>query len=179
MQSTHEHAAAPGRRRPTIRKTAVFGGAVVILLVAALFARGFSRDVGDGRVPGRFSLFPLLGSRAPEELTLTWNGLALHFAHSISPGLKGVEPAAGGTDLVFDGGLRLRLVPGADAGGSITLSPVGPPGATASAPLVIPYSVTGVLQDSPPALTSPGSGRAALFFSPCHGVRRSMPPPGP
>lgn len=168
MQSTHEPAAAPGRRRPTVRKTAVYGGAVVILLVAALFARGFSRDVGDGRVAGRFTFFPLFGSRAPEELALTWNGLTLHFARSISPALTGVEPSAGGTDLVFDGDTRLRLVPGTDAGGSITLSPVSAAGAAVSAPLVIPYSVTGVLQDSASGsdISWKRAGRTFLFTLP-------------
>jgi len=168
MESTQEPDAAGGPRRPAALKFAVYGGAVVLLLAAALFARGFSRDVGDGRVAGRFSLFPLLGSHAPEELTLTWNGLALHFAHSMSPALEGVEPAAGSTDLVFEGGIRLRLTPGADTGGSITLAPVSTAGAASAPPLVVPYSVAGILQDPPAgaALSWKRAGRTFLLSLP-------------
>ncbi len=166
MHSTQEPATRP--RRPPILKLAVYGGAVVLLLLAALFARGFSRDVGDGRVAGRFSLFPLLGSHAPEELTLTWNGLALHFARSMTPALKGVESEAGSTDLVFDGGTRLRLTPGTDIGGSITLSPVSSAAASASPPLVVPYSVTGLVRDprSGSDLSWRRAGRTFLFTLP-------------
>ena len=39
--------------------TFVYGGIVLLLVLLALFARGFSRDIGDGRVAGRYSLFPL------------------------------------------------------------------------------------------------------------------------
>lgn len=168
MQSTQEPAAARGPRRPSVLKFAVYGGAVALLLMAALFARGFSRDVGDGRVAGRFSLFPLFGSRAPEELTLTWNGLALHFAHSMTPALKGVESAAGSTDLVFDGDIRLRLTPGTDTGGSITFGPVSSAGAASIPPLVVPYSVTGILQYPPSgaALAWKRAGRTFLFTLP-------------
>ena len=167
MQSTPPDVAR-GPRRSAVLKTAVYGGAGILLLMAALFARGFSRDVGDGRVAGRFSLFPLLGSRAPEELTLTWNGLALHFAHSTTPSLKAVESAAGSTDLVFDGDLRLRLTPGTDTGGSITLAPVGSGGAASSLPLVVPYSVTGITQDPPSgaALSWKRAGRTFLLTLP-------------
>src|SRR5271157_1623918 len=104
----------------------VYGGAVLLLLLLALFARGFSRDIGGGRVAGRYALFPLFQSRVPEELTLTWNGLAMHFSRSMTPGLKGFEPGPDNTaDIVFDGDVRLRVSPGTDTGGSITLSPVG------------------------------------------------------
>src|SRR5271157_2100541 len=145
----------------------VYGGVVLLLLLLALFARGFSRDIGDGRVAGRFALFPLFQSRAPEELTLTWNGLALHFSRTTTPGLKGFEPAPdSAADIVFDGDARLRISPGTDTGGSITLST---PGAGASsAALVVPFGVAGVLQDPPAgaALAWKRAGRTFLLTLP-------------
>jgi hypothetical protein len=146
----------------------VYVGVVLLLAVIALFARGFSRDVGDGRVAGRYSLLPLFQSRVPEELTLTWNGFAMHFSRSMTPGLKGYEPAGAGTDIVFDGDLRLRLSPGADTGGSITFSPVGASAASASSPLVVPFSVAGVIRDPPAgaALAWVRGGRTYLLTLP-------------
>ncbi len=168
MQSTQESAASRGSRRPPVLTLAVYGGAVVLLLMAAFFARGFSRDVGDGRVAGRYSLFPLLGSHAPEELTLTWNGLALHFTRAMTPALQGVEAAEGSTDLVFDGDIRLRLTPGTDTGGSITLASVNSSGSASIHPLVVPYSVAGILGDPPSdaALSWKRAGRTFLLTLP-------------
>src|SRR5271165_1644871 len=117
-----------------------YGGVVLLLLLIALFARGFSRDIGDGRVAGRYSLFPLFQSRAPEELTLTWNGLALRFSRTMTPGLTSWEPAENrSTDIIFNGNLRLRLSPGADTGGSLTFFPVGGAGSAAPSALVVPF----------------------------------------
>jgi hypothetical protein len=147
----------------------VYSGVVLILLLLALFARGFSRDLGDGRVAGRYSLFPLFLSRAPESLTLTWNGLALHFSRAMSPSLKGYEPSPDrSADLVFEGDLRLRLIPGADTGGSITFSPVGAAAASSSSPLVVPFTLAGVLEDPPAgaALAWKRAGRTYLLTLP-------------
>jgi hypothetical protein len=168
MHSTHEAPAQRGPRRAPVLKIAVYAAAVILLLAAAFFTRGFSRDVGDGRVAGRFSLFPVLGSRVPEELTLTWNGLALHFTRSMSPALAGIDTTSGSTDLLFDGDVRLRLTPGTDAGGSITLSPVGGASSAGPAALVVPYSVAGVVQDpsSGSGLSWKRAGRTFLFTLP-------------
>jgi hypothetical protein len=146
----------------------VYGGVVLILLLLALFARGFSRDVGDGRVAGRYSLFPLLQSHTPEELTLTWNGLALRFSRSMTPALRGFEPARAGTDIVFEGDIRLRLSPGADTGGSITFSSTPAPAGTAPPSLVVPFTVAGVLEDPPAgaALAWKRAGRTYLLTLP-------------
>jgi hypothetical protein len=146
----------------------IYVGVVLLLAVVALFARGFSRDVGDGRVAGRYSLLPLFQSRVPEDLTLTWNGFAMHFSRAMTPGLKGYEPAGADTDIVFDGDLRLRLSPGADTGGSITFSPVGASASSASSPLVVPFTVAGVLRDPPAgaALAWVRGGRTYLLTLP-------------
>jgi hypothetical protein len=167
MQQPHDPA-APGRARGRRKMpAAVYGAAIVIFLVVALFARGFSRQVGDARVAGRFSLLPLFHSRVPEELSLTWNGLTLHFGHSASPALEGFESEEGSTDIVFIGGARLRLTPGADTGGSLSLTPVaGAAGAGAAA--VVPFSVEGVLESPPPgaALAWKRAGREFILTLP-------------
>ena len=137
----------------------VYAGAAVIVALFALFARGFSRDIGDGRVSGRYALVPVFQSSVPETLTLTWNGLSLHFSRSTSPGLKGYEPAADrGADLVFDGGARVHLSPGADTGGSIMISSAAETvrreaGSSSRSPS------TGPSRTRPPALPSHGSVR--------------------
>lgn len=125
----------------------VYGGVVLLLLLLALFARGFSQDVGDARVGGRYTMFPLFPSRSLEELTLSWNGFALRFSRGATPGLRTWESTPDGNEVVFDGDVRLRLSPGNDVGGSLTLAPV--PGTGAGATLVIPFTVTGILSDPP------------------------------
>jgi hypothetical protein len=176
MQQPHDPAAPDrprGRREIT---AAVFGGTILLFLVVALFARGFSREVGDARVAGRFSLLPLFHSRVPEELALTWNGLTLRFERTASPALRGFEAAGGSTDIVFDGGGRLRLTPGADTGGSISLTPVATAGeADGAAPVVVSFSVEGVIQSPPPgaALAWKRAGHEFLLTLP-GGARTDM-----
>jgi hypothetical protein len=85
-------------------------------------------------------------ARTLQNLTVTWNGLALRFSRGSTPALQGIETTDGGADILFDGDVRLRLAPGADVGGSLAISAVAPAsGASAGAPLLIPYSVTGAL----------------------------------
>jgi len=166
MQQPHDPA-APDRSRVRREMTAaVFGAVILLFLVVALFARGFSREVGDARVAGRFSLLPLFLSRVPEELALTWNGLTLRFTRAAAPALRGLESADGGTDIVFDGGGRLRITPGTDTGGSISLTPVAAAGAAdRGAAVVVPFSVEGVIQSPPPgaALAWKRAGREFLL----------------
>src|SRR5208283_4883741 len=101
-------------------------------------------------------------------------GLALRFTRSMTPALTGIDTTAGSTDLLFDGDVRLRLTPGSDAGGSITLSSVGASASPASAALVVPYSVAGVVQDPPSdsGLSWKRAGRTFLFTLP-RGARSS------
>lgn len=160
--------AAPARPRGRRRiPVAVYGAAILLLLVAVFLARGFTREVGDARVSGRFSVLPLLHSRVPEQLALTWNGLTLRFARGTTPSLRGFEAAGAGTDLVFDDGARLRLAPGADTGGSLSLTPVGSGGA-AGETVVVPFAVEGVMLSPPPgaALAWRRSGREFLLTLP-------------
>jgi hypothetical protein len=86
----------------------------------------------------------------------------------MTPGLKGYEPGPASTDIVFDGDVRLRLSPGADTGGSILFSPVVSSGGTASPPLVVPFTVAGVLRDPPSgaALAWKRAGRDYLLTLP-------------
>jgi len=174
MQQPHDPAAPDrprGRRKIPV---AVYGAAVLLLLVAVLFARGFTREVGDARVSGRFSVLPLFRSRVTEQLAVTWNGLTLRFARGSSPAVRGFEAEGSGTDIVFDDGARLRLVPGTDTGGSLTLTPVDA-GAAAGAAVVVPFSVQGVMLNPPPgaALAWKRSGREFLLTLP-QGARTDL-----
>src|SRR5690348_14851181 len=107
----------PGRRssRHSGRIPAVpviAGGAVLLLLIAAVFLRGFNRTVGDASLTGRYTVLPLLSSRTLEALTLSWNGLSLRFSSASSPRLSGVEASDDTADIVLDGGSTIRLTPG-------------------------------------------------------------------
>jgi hypothetical protein len=143
----------------------VYGGVIVLLVVLAVFARGFSQNVGDARVAGRYTMFPLFSSRAPQQVTVSWNGIALRFSASTTPALRGFESVGAAADLLFDGDTRLRLVAGSDSGGSLFLSAMAGPSGSA---LVIPYSVTGMLQETPAgsALAWQRAGRTFLLTLP-------------
>ena len=173
MDAPQQPIAQVGRRR--LLKAAVYTTLVLLSILLALTARGFSRDVGDARVSGRFSLLPVLQSRRPVQLALTWNGLTLHFSRDGSPSLRGFESAGDATDIVFDDGRRLRLVPGADAGGSLSLAPVSGAdgGATpAGSSVVVGFTLQGVLQDPAPdgaALGWRHAGRTFVLSLPAGG----------
>ena len=89
----------------------VYIGAILLLLLLALFAKSFSESIGDARVSGRFSPFPLFNASTLEELTLSWNGLSFDFSQNAQPGLRRYEAGDGQADIVFDGNARLRLSP--------------------------------------------------------------------
>ncbi len=165
--------AAPGSvraRRGT--RAAVYAGVTAVALLIIFAARGFSREVGDAQLAGRFSLLPLLHSRTPQELALTWNGLTLHFARTMTPGVVGFESVGTSTDIVFQDGSRLRVAPGASTGGSISLTPEGSAGAS-SATVVVPFSLEGVSLNPPPgsaALAWRRAGRTFLLSLPSGGT---------
>jgi hypothetical protein len=163
----------PGRRssRQTGRIPAVpviGGGAVVLLLIAAVFLRGFERRVGDASLAGRYAVLPLLSSRTMDSLTLSWNGLSLQFSRASTPRLFGVDAADNTTDILLDGGSRIRLTPGRDTGGSLTLVPVS---GGAAAAVVIPYSLAGVPTVAPAgaALAWRSAGRNFVLTLPAAG----------
>jgi hypothetical protein len=144
----------------------VYGGVVLLLLLLALFTRGFSQSIGDARVGGRYSTFPLFQSTSLETLTVSWNGLSLRFSRTSTPGLRYMETIAGGAEVVFDGDLRLRLQRGSDVGGSLSLSAVT--GGAAGGELTVPFAVTGILADPPQgaALAWTRQGRTYLLTLP-------------
>ncbi len=127
----------------------IYGGAVLALVAAGLFLRGMDLQVGDAQVTGRYD--PLPGSRSLRDLTLSWHGLSLRFSPSSSPGLAGFDDAAGASDILLDTGARLRLTPGTDPGGSLTITAIA--GQQKAGQLVVPFSVAGVLLQSPPGAT--------------------------
>src|SRR5208283_5596823 len=113
------------RKLPTghLRIPAVYGGVVLLLLLLAFFAPGFSQGVGDARVAGRYVLLPLFQPRALQSLTLSWNGMALRFSRSATPALEGFETTDAGAAIILANNVRLRLTPGNDLNGSLTISP--------------------------------------------------------
>ncbi|HVO38620.1 MAG TPA: hypothetical protein VMV03_06270 [Spirochaetia bacterium] len=121
----------------------VYIGVILPLLLLALFAKSFSESIGDARVSGRFSPFPLFNASTLEELTLFWNGLSLDFSQNAQPGLRRYEAADGQADIVFDGNARLRLSP-SEGAGSLAIVPIA--GSAASIPAVeIPFSISGIV----------------------------------
>ena len=145
---------------------AIYSGVVLLLLGLALFARGFTANVGDARVAGRYAFLPLLRARELRELTLSWNGIALRFSDSSSPALRSYESTADGTDIIFNTEMRLRLSPGNDIGGSLAITRIA--SAAPASSLVVPFTLSGVLQQSstPGTLAWIRAGRTFLLELP-------------
>jgi hypothetical protein len=159
-------------RARSATRAAVYGGVVLLLLLLALFARGFSQNVGEARVGGRYAMFPLFSSRSVERLSLAWNGISLRFSRGSSPAVQGWESTPDGMDILFDGGIRLHLQPGADLGGSIALSPLADAGTGGGAMLSIPFSVSGIPAEASDgaALAWTRAGRTYLLALPSGGA---------
>lgn len=158
------------RKIPTgrLRIPAVYGGVVLLLLLLAFFAPSFSLGVGDARVAGRYVLFPLFRPRALQSLTLSWNGMALRFSQSTAPALAGFETSEDGVDIVLAHNARLRVTPGNDLSGSLSISPVAPSAGAAAVPLVIPFTLSGPAREPPAgsALSWERGGRTYLLSLP-------------
>jgi hypothetical protein len=106
---------------------------------------------------------PILRSRSLEQLTLSWNGISLRFSRSAS--LSGYDASTGAGAIVLADGSRLRLAPGTDIGGSLTVQQVP---SSESLALVIPFSVSGVMRGPEPgaALTWTRQGKTYLLALP-------------
>ncbi len=127
--------------------------AVILGLFAlALFGRGFSRPVGEGRISGRYTALPLLGRTEVRSAALSYNGLTLRFSRGQPLRLTGAGGAAQdlvlrsvqvtdrGTALLFGRDTRLTLVAAKDGSLSLSLSdPEGETGAPGTASLRVPY----------------------------------------
>jgi hypothetical protein len=158
------------RKIPTghLRTPAVYGGVVLLLLLLAFFAPGFSQGVGEARVAGRYVLFPLFRPRALQSLTLSWNGVALRFSRSAAPALEGFEISDAGAAIVLANNVRLRLTPGDDLNGSLSISPEASSTEAATGPLVIPFTLSGpfLVQGAGSALSWERGGRTYLLSLP-------------
>lgn len=131
-----------------LRIPGVYGGVVLLLLILAFFARGFSQGVGDARVAGRYAPFPLFRPTSLQNLTLSWNGIALRFSRLTTPALESIETSEAGTDIVLGDNVRLRVTSGNDFSGSLSIVPVMPSGGNPAAPpLVIPFTLSGPAQE--------------------------------
>jgi len=145
----------------------VYGGLVLLLLGLGLLAHGFTRNIGDARLTGRYAAIPLFQSRVVRDLTVSWNGLAMRFSAATTPSLETVESTTdGGSDLVFAGDLRIHVAPGRDTNGSLFLTTV--PGSTGSQSILVPFTVAGVLLSPAPnaALGWNRSGHTYLLSLP-------------
>jgi hypothetical protein len=121
----------------------VYGGVLLLLLLLAFFTRGFSQALGDARIGGRYALIPLFQSKVLNTLTVTWNGMSLHFSRSTTPALQGIETGDAGTDILFAGDARLHLGADADTAGSLSLSATAPSAAASGPVLLIPFTISG------------------------------------
>jgi hypothetical protein len=128
--------------RRSLITASVYGGVLLLLLLLAFFSRGFSQTLGDARISGRYAIFPLFQTRVLNTLTVTWNGMSLHFARRMTPALQGIETGDAGTDILFAGDARLYLSADADTAGSLSLSAAAP--SAAGAALLVPFTVSGV-----------------------------------
>ena len=145
----------------------VYGGVVLLLLVLGVLAHGFTRNIGDARLVGRYATLPLFQTRTVRDLTVSWNGLSLKFSAATTPALQTLEfTTDGGTDLVFSGDIRLHLAPGRDTGGSVSLAAVA--GSAPGGTLLVPFSVAGVLLEpsSDAALSWNRAGHAYVLSLP-------------
>lgn len=158
------------RKIPTghLRIPTVYGGVVLLLLLLAFFARSFSLGIGDARVAGRYVLFPLFRPRALQSLTLSWNGMALRFSRSSTPALEGFETSDAGIDIVLAHNVRLRVTPGNDLNGSLSISPEASSTGALAGPLVIPFTLSGPPQEpaAGSALSWERGGRTYLLSLP-------------
>ncbi len=132
----------PNPPRRYLVVTVVYLAVVLQLLILAVFARGFSRTIGDAQISGRASAFSLFGTRDLRDLTISWNGLSLRFSRTTRPPLQGLEPFSGGADIVFADGARLRVLAAADAAASLSIAGGSNPGTTVA--IQIPYVLSGV-----------------------------------
>jgi hypothetical protein len=128
--------------RRSLITASVYGGVLLLLLLLAFFTRGYSQTLGDARISGRYAIFPLFQTRVLNTLTVTWNGMSLHFARRMTPALQGIETGDAGTDILFAGDARLHLSADADTAGSLSLSAAAP--AAAGAALLVPFTISGV-----------------------------------
>jgi hypothetical protein len=143
----------------------VYGGVVLLLVLLATFFRGYSDTVGDARLAGRYSSFPLFQSLKLDDLDISWHGMSFRFSRQSTPALAGVQDGDQGTDILFADGTRLRLTESSDSPGSCSITPVGSAG---DGPLVIPFRVSGSLEENGPraALSWKRGGQGYLLGLP-------------
>ncbi|HUI71089.1 MAG TPA: hypothetical protein VL354_11265 [Spirochaetia bacterium] len=123
----------------------VYVSAALLLVCLAALAGSFSKTVGDARISGRFSPFPLFNRSRLQEVTLSWNGLNLRFSRVSTPALVGLDVGDGTADIVLEGNERLHLSAQGGAASSLTLSRVS--ASATSEALSIPFRISGVLRN--------------------------------
>jgi len=151
-----------GSARRYLFGSLVYAGAALLLLCLAVLAGSFSQTMGDARISGRFSPFPLFNRSQLEALTVSWNGLSLSFSRASDPGLIRMQAAGGAEDIVFADNERLRLSPAEGAGPALLLSRVQDGGSEGNA-LRIPFRISGILRPDAEAGAISWTQGAGLF----------------
>jgi hypothetical protein len=146
----------------------VYGGVVLLLVLLAVFFREFSDSVGDARLAGRFSPFPLFQSLKLDDLDVSWHGMSFRFSRQSTPALQAVQARDQGTDILFADGTRLRLTENGDSPGSCSIAAIGP---AAGGQLVVPFRLSGSLQEDglQPGLSWRKDGRGYVLGLPAGG----------
>jgi hypothetical protein len=134
-----------GLPRRYLFTSAVYAGALLLLLCLAALAGSFTQVVGGARISGRFSPFPLFNKSLLEELTVSWNGLDLRFSRAAPAGLLRFESAGNAADIV-EGDARLRLSSPGDLGSALTISQVAGASTPTAEVLTIAFRVSGIVR---------------------------------
>jgi hypothetical protein len=151
----------------------IYVGVIILLVYLALFARGFSFDLGGIRLSGRFAPLPLMGERKLWDLTVSSQGLDISFSHSrpITVGdaasfrLDSIKTYSEGADILFEGGGRIHLTAEGKGGVYYSLTVTVPTVTPGRIALSIPFKVKGEVtsaKDAPVLTWKQGSGSCAL-----------------
>ncbi len=153
----------------------VYGAAVLLLFYLALFSRGFSQNVGEVRIHGRYAPFPLLGERRVRDLEISYHGLNLSFSRSrplvirtadgrdAARSIDSIRFYSDEADILFEGGVALHLT--ADPGGtsSYTIAISSPSAEEASLLIAFSLRERAGKGDGAPVLSWSGSGNSYIL----------------
>jgi len=94
--------------------------------------------------------------------------MALRFSRSATPALEGFETTDAGAAIILANNVRLRLTPGNDLNGSLTISPEASSTGADAGPLVIPFALPDPVQEQSAgsALSWEQGGRTYLLSLP-------------
>lgn len=148
----------PSRRLPFL-SIILYSSFVLILVYLAVFAQGFSLSFLDVRLSGRYKPIPLFGTRKIRELTLSYNGLEIYFSRADTlafeiPGegikthaVESLSTYSDGADILFEGGIAIRLRSASGSKGAYTLAVDDANGRSGST-VAVPFRVRAEIKKS-------------------------------